>query len=80
MPVDLESLNFADIFPLGIPLLPTNISLPPAMSRTPQFGGAEVHEDGAAPSVSPEVDKANAADIWLFALMQKFNQPIWDTI
>ncbi|KAN0135979.1 hypothetical protein V8E53_006140 [Lactarius tabidus] len=80
MPVNPEHLNFADIFPPGIPLPPANVSLPPAMSQTPQFGGAEAHEDGVAPSVSPEVDKANAADIRLFALMKKFNQPIWDTI
>ncbi|KAN0138731.1 hypothetical protein V8E53_003719 [Lactarius tabidus] len=80
MAIDPEHLDLENIFPPGIPPPPTNISLPPAMSRTPQFGGAEAHEDGAAPSVSPEVLETNASEIRLFALMQKFNQPIWDTI
>ncbi|KAN0133614.1 hypothetical protein V8E53_008561 [Lactarius tabidus] len=47
MSIDLENLNLANIFPPGIPLPPTNISLPPAM---------------------------------MMAFMQKFNQPLWDTI
>jgi hypothetical protein len=80
MAIDPEHLDLANIFPPGIPPPPTNISLPPAMSRTPQFGGAEAHEDGVAPSVSPELTEASASEIRLFALMQKFNQPIWDTI
>ncbi|KAN0142041.1 hypothetical protein V8E53_000503 [Lactarius tabidus] len=54
MAIDPENLDLANIFPPGIPPLPLNVSLPPAMSQTPQFGGAEAHEDGAAPSISPE--------------------------
>ncbi|KAN0136092.1 hypothetical protein V8E53_005952 [Lactarius tabidus] len=80
MAIDPEHLDLANIFPPGIPPPPLNVSLPPPMSQTPQFGGAEAHEDGAAPSVSPEVLETNASEIRLFALMQKFNQPIWDTI
>jgi hypothetical protein len=80
MAIDPEHLDLTNIFPLGIPPPPLNVSLPPPMLQTPQFGGAEAHEDGAAPSASPEALEANASEIRLFALMQKFNQPIWDTI
>ncbi|KAN0133603.1 hypothetical protein V8E53_008591 [Lactarius tabidus] len=80
MAIDPEHLNLANIFPPGIPPPPIDVSLPPPMSQTPPYGGAEAHEDGAAPSASPEVPEANASEIRLFALMQKFNQPIWDTI
>jgi hypothetical protein len=80
MAIDPENLDLANIFPPGIPPPPINPSLPPAMSQTPQFGGAEAHEDRAAPSVSPELTEVSASEIWLFTLMQKFNQPIWDTI
>ncbi|KAN0136108.1 hypothetical protein V8E53_005968 [Lactarius tabidus] len=63
MSIDPERLDLANIFPPGIPPLPTNVSLPPAMSHTPQFGGAEAHEDGVAPLCSPESVSANTSDI-----------------
>ncbi|KAN0135509.1 hypothetical protein V8E53_006788 [Lactarius tabidus] len=80
MAIDPENLNLAEIFPPGIPPPPANVSLPPAMSRTPTFGGAKAHEDRAAPSCSPEVDSLSISESRMIALMQKFNQPIWDTI
>jgi hypothetical protein len=80
MTIDPETLNPADIFPPGIPLPPTNVSLPPAMSCTPQFRGAEAHEDGVAPSCSPEVMAMDTFETQMLAMMAKFNQPIWDTI
>jgi hypothetical protein len=80
MNTDPEHLDLANIFPPGIPPPPSNVSLPPAMSRTPQFGGAEAHEDGVAPSCSPEITATDTSEIRLFALMQKFIQPMWDTI
>ncbi|KAN0138338.1 hypothetical protein V8E53_003801 [Lactarius tabidus] len=80
MSIDPENLNLANIFPPGIPLPPTNISLPPAMSRTPPFGGAEAHEDGVAPSCSPDIDTLTALEHRMMAFMQKINQPLWDTI
>ncbi|KAN0136415.1 hypothetical protein V8E53_005783 [Lactarius tabidus] len=80
MSVDPEHLDLANLFPPGIPPPPINVLLPPAMSQTPQFGGAEAHEDGVAPSILPEVMEASALEIRLFSLMKKFNQPIWDTI
>ncbi|KAN0141436.1 hypothetical protein V8E53_000681 [Lactarius tabidus] len=80
MSVDPEHLDLANIFPPGIPPFPINVTLPPAMLQTPQFGGAEAHEDGVAPSVLPEVMEANTEENRLFSLMQKFNQPIWGTI
>ncbi|KAN0131518.1 hypothetical protein V8E53_010626 [Lactarius tabidus] len=78
MTIDPE--NLANIFPPGIPPPPTTGSLPPAMSRTPQFGGAEAHEDGIAISCSPEIDTLTASEHRMMAFMQKLNQPLWDTI
>ncbi|KAN0136743.1 hypothetical protein V8E53_005513 [Lactarius tabidus] len=80
MTIDPEHLDLATIFPPGIPPPPTNVSLLPAMSQTPQFGGAEAHEDGAAPSCSLEVTMIDAFETRMMAMMHKFNQPIWDTI
>jgi hypothetical protein len=54
--------------------------LPPAMSQTPQFRGAEAHKDGVAPSSSPDIDTLSASEHRMMAFMQKFNQPLWDTI
>jgi hypothetical protein len=80
MTIDPEHLDLVNIFQPGIPPLPVNVSLPPAMSRTLQFGGAEAHKDGAAPSCSPEITMTDSFEICMLAMMQKFNQPIWDTI
>jgi hypothetical protein len=80
MAFDPEHLDLANIFPPGIPPPPTNISLPPAMSRTPAFGGAEAHEDGIAMSISPEASIMDTFEVRMLAMMAKFNQPIWDTI
>jgi hypothetical protein len=80
MAIDPENLVPADVFTPGIPLPPTNISLPPAMSRTLQFGRAEAHEDGVAPSLTPEIDPHAAFWTKMESQMNKFVQPIWDMI
>ncbi|KAN0139521.1 hypothetical protein V8E53_002637 [Lactarius tabidus] len=80
MAIERESFDPASIFPPGIPPPPMNTSLPPAMSRTPQFGGAEAIEDGVAPSCSPEVELRNAVQISVEATIGKCLQPIWETI
>jgi hypothetical protein len=53
MAIDPEAIDYRNIFPPGIPAPPSNPSLPPQMSRTPEFGSNQ--EDGAAPSSSPKV-------------------------
>ncbi|KAN0133885.1 hypothetical protein V8E53_008317 [Lactarius tabidus] len=80
MSINPENLDLTNIFPPGIPPPPTNVSLPPAMSKTPPFRGAEAHEDGVAPSCSPNIDTLTASEHRMMAFMQKFNQPLWDTI
>jgi hypothetical protein len=80
MTIDPEQLVPADIFPPGIPLPPTNASLLPAMSCMPQFGIAEAHEDGIAPSLTPDIDPHAAFWMKMESQMNKFVQPIWDTI
>jgi hypothetical protein len=80
MAIDPELIKLANVFPPGIPPPPSNISLPPAMSHTPQFRGAEAHEDSAAPSCSPEVTAMTVFEIQMEAMMARFVQPIWDTI
>ncbi|KAN0134123.1 hypothetical protein V8E53_008060 [Lactarius tabidus] len=80
MTIDPEHLNLANIFLPGIPQPPINVLLPPAMSRTPKFGGAEAHKDGTAPSCLPEVSVTDTFETQMLSLMAKFNQPIWDTI
>jgi hypothetical protein len=52
MAVDLEAIDYCTIFPPGIPAPPSNPSLPPQMSRTPDFGGDQEGNDSVAPSIS----------------------------
>ncbi|KAN0132477.1 hypothetical protein V8E53_009736 [Lactarius tabidus] len=80
MAIERESFDPASLFPPGIPPPPARVSLPPAMSRTPQFGGAEAMEDGVAPSCSPEVDIKNVVQLSVEATIGKCLQPLWDTI
>jgi hypothetical protein len=80
MAIERESFDPASLFPPGIPPPPARVSLPPAMSRTPQFGGAEAMEDGVAPSCSPEVTISNAVQISVDATIGRCLQPLWETI
>ncbi|KAN0135287.1 hypothetical protein V8E53_006852 [Lactarius tabidus] len=80
MAIERDSFDPASIFPPGIPAPPSNVSLPPAMSRTPQFGGAEALEDGAAPSCSPEIELRSAVQISVDATIGQCLQPLWETI
>ncbi|KAN0131770.1 hypothetical protein V8E53_010421 [Lactarius tabidus] len=80
MAIERESFDPASIFPPGIPAPPSNVSLPPAMSRTPQFGGAEAMDDGVAPSCSPEVELRSAVQISVDATINRCLQPLWETI
>ncbi|KAN0141595.1 hypothetical protein V8E53_000057 [Lactarius tabidus] len=80
MAIERDSFDPASIFPPGIPAPPRNVSLPPAMSRTPQFGGAEAMEDGVAPSCSPEVELRSAVQISVDATIGRCLQPLWETI
>ncbi|KAN0140656.1 hypothetical protein V8E53_001483 [Lactarius tabidus] len=80
MAIERESFDPASLFPPGIPPPPARVSLPPPMSRTPQFGGAEAMEDGVAPSCSPEVETRNAIQISVDASIGRCLQPLWETI
>ncbi|KAN0136211.1 hypothetical protein V8E53_006071 [Lactarius tabidus] len=80
MAIERESFDPASIFPPGIPAPPRNASLPPAMSHTPQFGIAEAHEDGAAPSCSLEIELRSAVQISVDATIGRCLQPLWETI
>ncbi|KAN0139524.1 hypothetical protein V8E53_002640 [Lactarius tabidus] len=52
MSVDLTAIDYRTIFPPGIPAPPSNASLPPPLSWTPDFGGDQEGNDGVAPSIS----------------------------
>ncbi|KAN0137315.1 hypothetical protein V8E53_004760 [Lactarius tabidus] len=80
MAIERESFDPASLFPPGIPPPPARVSLPPAMSRTPPFGGAEAMEDGVAPSCSPEVETRSAIQISVDATIGRCLQPLWETI
>jgi hypothetical protein len=80
MAIERDSFDPASIFPPGIPAPPSNVSLPPAMSRTPPFGGAEALEDGIATSCSPEVQLRSAVQISVDATIGPCLQPLWETI
>jgi hypothetical protein len=80
MAIERDSFDPASIFPPGIPAPPSNVSLPPAMSHTPQFGGAEAMEDGVAPSCSPEIELRSAVQISVDATIGRCLQPLWETI
>ncbi|KAN0129433.1 hypothetical protein V8E53_012765 [Lactarius tabidus] len=80
MECERESFDPASLFPPGIPPPPAKVSLPPAMSRTPQFGGAEAVEDGVAPSCSPEVEIKNVVQLSVDATIGRCLQPLWETI
>jgi hypothetical protein len=80
MRIDRDSFDPASVFLLGIPPPPKHVSLPPAMSCTPQFGGAEALEDGVAPSCSPEVEIRNVVQISVDTTIDKCLQPLWDCI
>jgi hypothetical protein len=62
MAMDPETIDYRNIFPPGIPAPPSNPSLPPQMSRTPEFGIDQEVNDGVAmtssPSVAPTTDTA----------------------
>ncbi|KAN0128913.1 hypothetical protein V8E53_013286 [Lactarius tabidus] len=55
MALDPETIDYRNIFPPGIPAPPSNPSLPPQMSRTPDFGIDQEVNDGIALSSSPSV-------------------------
>jgi hypothetical protein len=80
MAIERDSFDPASIFPPGIPAPPSNVSLPPAMSRTPQFGLAEALEDGAVPSCLPEIELRSAVQISVDASIGRCLQPLWETI
>ncbi|KAN0129581.1 hypothetical protein V8E53_012577 [Lactarius tabidus] len=55
MALDPETIDYRNIFPPGIPAPPSNPSLPPQMSRTPDVNFDQEVNDGVAISTSPSV-------------------------
>ncbi|KAN0130662.1 hypothetical protein V8E53_011555 [Lactarius tabidus] len=80
MVMDIENIDYRNIFPPGIPALPSNPSLPPLMSRTPDFGGDQDINDGANVSLTPSLPPQRNVDFSLDAITRAINsaiQPMW---
>ncbi|KAN0130456.1 hypothetical protein V8E53_011719 [Lactarius tabidus] len=80
MAIDLENIDYCNIFPLGIPVLPSNPSLPPQMSRTPDFGGDQEGNNGVTPTMSTATPPT---DILMHSINKAIADamgPVWDTI
>jgi hypothetical protein len=80
MITDLENIDYRNIFPPGIPAPPSNPSLPPPMSRTPDFGGDQDINDGVNVSISPSLPPQSKPDFSLDDITRAITsaiQPIW---
>jgi hypothetical protein len=80
MITDLENIDYRNIFPPGIPAPPSNPSLPPPMSQTPNFGGDQDINDGVNISLSPSVPPQGRPDFSMDAITRAITnaiQPVW---
>ncbi|KAN0137679.1 hypothetical protein V8E53_004504 [Lactarius tabidus] len=83
MVTDIENIDYRTLFPPGIPAPPSNPSLPPPMSRTPDFGGDQNLYDGVNVSVTPTPPPHNRPDFSFDAMTRAINsaiQPMWAEI
>ncbi|KAN0129969.1 hypothetical protein V8E53_012224 [Lactarius tabidus] len=83
MVTDVENIDYRTIFPPGIPAPPSNPSLPPPMSRTPDFGGDQILYDGVNVSITPTPPPHNELNFSFDAITRAITsaiQPVWAKI